>query len=146
MGWTFTWVSSGGSDFDFDYHVSFTPEEVAAGRALYNYANRDPKSQEREGHSIFYMDRNRVIFHTYSCYDRGNDKLNLHYHYLDLVPLKGGMRADADRSGYGDTTSTRTSESLVSLRHSCGPRSRLRRGLSHEWSIHRCHMVVPRLS
>ena len=86
MGWTFTWVSSGGSDFDFDYHVSFTPEEVAAGRALYNYANRDPKSQEREGHSIFYMDRNRVIFHTYSCYDRGNDKLNLHYHYLDLVP------------------------------------------------------------
>lgn len=86
MGWTFKWVSSGGSDFNVDYQVSFTPEEMAAKRALYNYTLRDPKAREREGHSIFYKDESGAVFHTYSCYDRGNDKLNVHYHYLDLVP------------------------------------------------------------
>ena len=86
MGWSFKWVSSGGSDFNFDYQVSFTPEEVAAKRALYNFAMRDPKASDREGHSFFYKDDAGTVFHTYSCYDRGNDKLNLHYHYLDLVP------------------------------------------------------------
>jgi predicted dithiol-disulfide oxidoreductase (DUF899 family) len=86
MGWGFKWMSSGGSDFNFDYQVSFTPEEVASKRALYNFTVRDPKAREREGHSIFYKDGSGTVFHTYSCYDRGNDKLNLHYHYLDLVP------------------------------------------------------------
>ena len=86
MGWGFTWVSSGGSDFNVDYHVSFTPAEMAAGRAIYNFTVGDPKAPEREGHSIFYKDGTGAVFHTYSCYDRGNDKLNLHYHYLDLVP------------------------------------------------------------
>jgi predicted dithiol-disulfide oxidoreductase (DUF899 family) len=86
MGWTFTWVSSGGSDFNYDYQASFTPEEMQAKRALYNYDMRDPKAREREGHSIFYRDEAGGVYHTYSCYDRGNDKLNLHYHYLDLVP------------------------------------------------------------
>jgi len=85
MGWSFRWISSGGSDFNYDYQASFTPEEMAAKRALYNYTVRDPLAREREGHSIFYRDE-RGIFHTYSCYDRGNDKLNIHYHYLDLVP------------------------------------------------------------
>jgi predicted dithiol-disulfide oxidoreductase (DUF899 family) len=86
MGWDFKWVSSGGSDFNFDYQASFTPEEMAARRAFYNFTMRDPLAREREGHSIFYKDRDGAVFHTYSCYDRGNDKLNLHYHYLDLVP------------------------------------------------------------
>ena len=86
MGWSFTWVSSGGSDFNFDYQASFTPDEMASKRAMYNFALRDPKAREREGHSIFYKDERGTVFHTYSCYDRGNDKLNLHYHYLDLVP------------------------------------------------------------
>jgi len=86
MGWGFKWVSSGGSDFNVDYHVSFTPAEMAAGRAIYNFTVGDPKAPEREGHSIFYKDGTGAVFHTYSCYDRGNDKLNLHYHYLDLVP------------------------------------------------------------
>jgi len=95
MGWTFKWVSSGGSDFNFDYQASFTPEEMAAKRAMYNYSLRDPQAREREGHSIFYKDASGAVFHTYSCYDRGNDKLNLHYHYLDLVP-KG-----RDESGRG---------------------------------------------
>ena len=86
MGWAFKWVSSGGSDFNSDYQVSFTPEEMTAKRAMYNYTLRDPLAREREGHSIFYKDQHGTIFHTYSCYDRGNDKLNIHYHYLDLVP------------------------------------------------------------
>jgi len=86
MGWTFKWVSSGGSDFNFDYQASFTPEEMTAKRALYNYTLRDPLAPEREGHSIFYKSPDGAVFHTYSCYDRGNDKLNIHYHYLDLVP------------------------------------------------------------
>jgi predicted dithiol-disulfide oxidoreductase (DUF899 family) len=86
MGWSFKWVSSGGSDFNFDYQASFTPEEMSAKRAMYNYEMRDPKAREREGHSIFFKDQAGTVFHTYSCYDRGNDKLNIHYHYLDLVP------------------------------------------------------------
>jgi len=86
MGWTFPWVSSGGSDFNRDYYVSFTPEEMQEKRAFYNYTLCDPQAREREGHSIFYKDETGAIFHTYSCYHRGNDKLNIHYHYLDLVP------------------------------------------------------------
>jgi len=97
MGWRFKWVSSGGSGFNIDYQVSFTPAEMAAKRAMYNYTMRDPLAREREGHSIFYKDEHGTVFHTYSCYDRGNDKLNLHYHYLDLVP-KG--RDEADRGPY----------------------------------------------
>jgi predicted dithiol-disulfide oxidoreductase (DUF899 family) len=86
MSWPFKWVSSGGSEFNFDYQVSFTPEEMAAKRAMYNYTMRDPLAREREGHSFFYKDEHGTVCHTYSCYDRGNDKLNVHYHYLDLVP------------------------------------------------------------
>jgi predicted dithiol-disulfide oxidoreductase (DUF899 family) len=97
MGWRFKWVSSGDSDFNFDYQVSFTPEEMETKRALYNYTVCDPHAREREGHSIFYRDDAGAVFHTYSCYDRGNDKLNIHYHYLDLVP-KG--RDEGDRGPY----------------------------------------------
>ena len=97
MGWQFTWVSSGGSDFNFDYQVSFTPEEMRTKTAMYNYTLRDPKAREREGHSIFYKDSNGAVFHTYSCYDRGNDTLNLHYRYLDLVP---NGRAEDGRGPY----------------------------------------------
>ena len=86
MGWTVKWVSSGGSEFNYDYQASFTAEEMAARRALYNFTMRDPGAREREGHSIFFKDDSGAVFHTYSCYDRGNDKLNLHYHYRDLVP------------------------------------------------------------
>jgi predicted dithiol-disulfide oxidoreductase (DUF899 family) len=86
MGWSFKWVSSEGSEFNRDYQTSFTPEEMTAKRALYNFTMRDPKAREREGHSIFYKNEQGAVFHTYSCYDRGNDKLNIHYHYLDLVP------------------------------------------------------------
>src|SRR5215471_11213059 len=67
MGWTFKWVSSGGSDFNYDYQASFTPEEMAAKRAMYNFTLRDPQACEREGHSIFYKDEAGAIYHSYSC-------------------------------------------------------------------------------
>jgi predicted dithiol-disulfide oxidoreductase (DUF899 family) len=86
MGWKFKWVSSGNTDFNYDYQVSFTPEEVAEGEAFFNYAIQDPGHSEREGHSVFYMDERGEIFHSYSCYTRGNEMFNIHYHYLDVVP------------------------------------------------------------
>ncbi len=86
LGWTFKWVSSGGTSFNFDYHVSFSPEDRAQKRAVYNYVQQDPGIGDREGVSVFARDETGRIFHTYSTYARGIDILNTAYHYLDLVP------------------------------------------------------------
>jgi predicted dithiol-disulfide oxidoreductase (DUF899 family) len=86
MGWSFTWVSSGQSDFNVDYGVSFTPEEVASKHAFYNFTIQNPRNGEREGVSVFYKDPAGALFHTYSTYARGIDMLNVDYQYLDLVP------------------------------------------------------------
>lgn len=86
MGWNFKWVSSGGTDFNFDCHVSFTPEEEAKKKAFFNYTLQDPDSSDREGASVFYKDAKGNVFHTYSTYARGIDMVNTAYHYLDLVP------------------------------------------------------------
>ena len=86
MGWNFTWVSSYGTDFNFDYHVSFTPEEVTRQEAFYNYTVQRQPVSEREGVSVFYKDATGRVFHTYSAFARGIDILSLDYHYLDLVP------------------------------------------------------------
>jgi len=87
MGWGFKWMSSAKTDFNFDFHVSFTAEELAKKEAFFNYALQDPGPSEREGHSVFFKDKHGDVFHTYSCYARGNDMLNIHYHYLDMVPI-----------------------------------------------------------
>jgi predicted dithiol-disulfide oxidoreductase (DUF899 family) len=86
MGWTFKWVSSAGSDFNYDYHVSFTPDEIAAGEGYYNYAMQRNSMTELPGISVFCKDPAGTVFHTYSCYARGLDMMNAAYHYLDLVP------------------------------------------------------------
>lgn len=86
MGWDFKWMSSYNTDFNFDYDVSFTSEELAAKKAFYNFTTQDPHSPEREGVTVFYKDPAGRIFHTYSAYARGIDMLNTAYHYLDLVP------------------------------------------------------------
>jgi predicted dithiol-disulfide oxidoreductase (DUF899 family) len=83
MGWNFHWVSSGGTDFNFDYGVSFTPEQQ--DEQLYNYGSLPPRIADREGLSVFVRDDGR-IFHTYSAYARGIDLVNTAYNYLDLVP------------------------------------------------------------
>jgi predicted dithiol-disulfide oxidoreductase (DUF899 family) len=86
MSWNFKWVSSGDTDFNFDYHASFTPEEEAKKKAFFNYKIQDPGSSDREGASVFYKDPKGNVFHTYSTYARGIDMVNVAYHYLDLVP------------------------------------------------------------
>src|SRR5712692_9235352 len=71
MGWGFTWVSSYGRDFNYDYHVSFTAEELAKGKVYYNYRMTDGGMDELPGLSVFYKDETGNIFHTYSSYARG---------------------------------------------------------------------------
>jgi predicted dithiol-disulfide oxidoreductase (DUF899 family) len=86
MGWSFEWVSSFGSDFNHDFGVSFTPEELRSGPVTYNYSRAAMDMPEREGVSVFYKDEKGAIFHTYSAYARGIDLLNTAYNFLDLVP------------------------------------------------------------
>jgi predicted dithiol-disulfide oxidoreductase (DUF899 family) len=86
MGWSFKWVSSFANDFNFDYHVSFTPEEISKGEAYHNYQLGKAMGAESAGISVFYKDAAGNIFHTYSCFSRGLDMLNGAYHMLDLVP------------------------------------------------------------
>jgi len=86
MGWRFKWVSSHGSDFNFDYHVSFTKEEEKKNKVYYNYTEGEFLSDELPGLSVFYKDQDGDIFHTYSTYARGLDSLVGAYNFLDLVP------------------------------------------------------------
>ena len=86
MGWLFKWVSSYGSDFNYDYQVSMTKEEMEKGRVYYNYAMQQFPSEERPGASAFYKDGADNIFHTYSTYARGLDILIGAYNWLDLAP------------------------------------------------------------
>jgi predicted dithiol-disulfide oxidoreductase (DUF899 family) len=86
MGWSFPWVSSYGGDFNYDHHVSFTPEEMAAGKVFYNYRETKFPSEEGPGASVFYKDQTGGIFHTYSTYGRGLDILLGTYNLLDLTP------------------------------------------------------------
>jgi predicted dithiol-disulfide oxidoreductase (DUF899 family) len=85
MGWRFKWVSSFGSDFNYDYHVSFTKDEMANGQVDYNYAMGQFPSEEAPGASVFYQDGAGGIFHTYSTYARGLDILLGAYNFLDLT-------------------------------------------------------------
>ena len=97
MGWGFRWVSSFGSDFNYDYHVSFTPEQKATGKVDYNYAMEEFPSDEAPGASVFYRDpESGEIFHTYSTYARGLERLMVTYTLLDLV-AKG---RDEDQLGF----------------------------------------------
>ena len=87
MGWQFKWVSSLGSDFNFDYQVSLTPQEKASGKVLYNYEIIEQfPSDERPGASVFFKDAAGEVFHTYSTYGRGLDILIGAYNLLDLAP------------------------------------------------------------
>jgi predicted dithiol-disulfide oxidoreductase (DUF899 family) len=86
MGWRFRWVSSYGSDFNYDFHVSFTPDEIAKGEVYYNYDMRKLQSEEMSGRSVFYKDANDDIFHTYSSYARGGDMFLGTYAFLDITP------------------------------------------------------------
>ena len=86
MGWDFKWVSSSGTDFNFDYRVSFTADELEKKEAVYNFKTIRPGMAEREGASVFYKDSEGRVYHTYSTYARGIDMFNTAYHYIDLAP------------------------------------------------------------
>ena len=86
MGWRFKWVSSHSNDFNYDYHVSYTNNEIAAGKVYYNYALSDFVCEELSGNSVFYKDAAGNVFHTYSTHGRGDEMLVGAYMYLDLTP------------------------------------------------------------
>ena len=88
MGWTFPWVSSFGSDFNFDYHVSFTKEELASGKVMYNYRETDAADAHDElpGLSAFFRDEDGAVYHTYSDYARGGEEALGTLMILDRAP------------------------------------------------------------
>lgn len=109
MGWQFPWVSSYESDFNYDYQVSATPEELSTGKAYYNYAETTFPSEERPGLSVFYRNKAGSVFHTYSTYGRGLDIFLGAYNFLDHVPkgrdeegLKHTMAWVRHHDKYGD--------------------------------------------
>jgi len=97
MGWKFPWVSSAGTSFNQDFHVSFTPQEMASGKVEYNYGPTSRPQEEAPGISTFYKDDRGEIFHTYSTYGRGVEVMMHTYALLDLTP-KG-----RDEDGLGFT-------------------------------------------
>lgn len=86
MGWPVRWVSSYGTDFNYDFHVSFRPEEIVSGKAYYNYDMRAPVDDEMSGRSVFLRDEAGQIFHTYSSYARGGEPFLGSYAFLDITP------------------------------------------------------------
>jgi predicted dithiol-disulfide oxidoreductase (DUF899 family) len=109
MGWRFHWVSSNATDFNYDYQVSMTKEELEKGQVYYNYSMQQFPSEERPGTSVFYKDGAGNIFHTYSSYARGLDILIGAYNWLDLTPkgrneagLKHGMAWVRHHDKYGE--------------------------------------------
>lgn len=88
MGWHFPWVSSYGSDFNFDYHVSFTEEELASGKVFYNFRETPTEDAHDElpGMSAFYRDEDGTIYHTYSDYARGGEEILTTLMILDRAP------------------------------------------------------------
>jgi predicted dithiol-disulfide oxidoreductase (DUF899 family) len=86
MGWSFPWFSSAGNDFNRDFGVSFTQEELTTKANVYNFGTQPFGVEEAPGVSVFAKDADGRIFHTYSCYSRGLDNLNAAYQLLDLVP------------------------------------------------------------
>jgi len=85
MGWSFAWVSSHGGDFNHDFAVSFTPDELEQDGNNYNFGTGRFRGPEAPGLSVFIKDGG-AIYNTYSCYARGLDMLNGAYHYLDVAP------------------------------------------------------------
>ncbi len=113
MGWPIKWVSSCDNDFNRDFHVSFTPQEIANNAAYYNYRQGAQVIDEMSGRSVFCRDEQGQIFHTYSSFARGGEMFLTSYAFLDITP-KGrdetinGNLTDWVRhhDRYGDTTAS----------------------------------------
>jgi len=94
MEWKFRWVSSRNSPFNYDFRVSFTPEEVAIGHIDYNFGEWGETGEEWPGLSAFFKDESGDVFHTYSTYGRGVEAMMGTYAMLDLMP-KGRNETEA---------------------------------------------------
>ena len=86
MGWTTPWVSSHDSDFNYDFHVSFKPEDIARGRVFYNYELAPIPVEDLSGFSVFYKDENGDVLHTYGTFGRGAEYVMTAYVFLDMTP------------------------------------------------------------
>ncbi|AGC47234.1 hypothetical protein MYSTI_05961 [Myxococcus stipitatus DSM 14675] len=86
LGWRFKWVSSHGSEFNYDFQVSFRAEALARGEAVYNYGPLSNSNTDMPGFSVFAKDERGDIFHTYGTYGRGIEPVNAAYQLLDLLP------------------------------------------------------------
>ncbi len=93
LGWKFAWVSSGRNTFNYDYHASFTPEQIASGEASYNFAPYAGDFEDLHGESLFAKDEAGQIYHTYSSYARAGERLIGAFQFLDLAP-KGRNETD----------------------------------------------------
>jgi predicted dithiol-disulfide oxidoreductase (DUF899 family) len=86
MGWRFNWVSSAERDFNYDFHVSFTKEQMASGQVYYNYEMTKATTEDLHGTSVFVKDEAGDIYHTYSIYARGDERGLGTYMFLDITP------------------------------------------------------------
>jgi len=86
MGWKFPWVSSAESDFNYDFHVSFTKDQIAKGNATYNFEPYSGDMEDLHGTSVFIKDKDGAIYHTYSAYARGDERSLGTYMWLDITP------------------------------------------------------------
>jgi predicted dithiol-disulfide oxidoreductase (DUF899 family) len=88
MGWKFCWVSSYKSEFNYDFHVSFRPEEIAAGKTIYNFREKKigPETFTLSGHSVFYKNAQGEIFRTYGTFGRGSEQFMGIYGFFDVLP------------------------------------------------------------
>jgi len=86
MGWKFPWASSEGSDFNYDFHASFTKDQIAKGNATYNFEPYTGDMEDLHGTSVFIKDKDGTIYHTYSAYARGDERSLGTYMWLDITP------------------------------------------------------------
>ena len=111
MGWKFPWVSSAGSDFSFDFGAAFTPDEIEAETAFYNYRTTGKVIEDMQGLSVFFKEDDGSIFHTYSTYARGLDLLLGAHNLLDLTPKGRNEKSVMDwvrhHDRYADADATR---------------------------------------
>jgi len=112
MGWSFPWVSSANNDFNFDYGVSFTKEQIAEESAIYNYRKTGQVAEEMAGLSVFVKADDGSIYHTYSTYTRGLDILLGTHNFLDLTPNGRNEKSTMDWIRYHDQYGTTNATTL----------------------------------
>jgi predicted dithiol-disulfide oxidoreductase (DUF899 family) len=115
MDWSFNWGSSEGSDFNYDFHVSFRPDEIASHRSVYNFKEFDPEGMaDLSGNSVFYKDEEGEVFHTYGAFGRGGEQFLGIFAYFNVLPK--GREEYGPRHCAQSTTRTRCKTRTVPKR------------------------------